>query len=1553
MFFKVMFKSGLLSILATIVPLSVATLLAQPKPSPEADLLFENRPAAFGNAIQEALAKNDPAQAYLHARAWKRIAPGEIAPLTSLATIYLAFDAPAAALDTLDEALVLGPDDDETRRILALRIQALAELRDSAATWANARAYLRSAEPGDAFAPVVTQMQWLAFGPLARMSPSAALTKRLAGTSARAPLTTVTIRDHSATLTPALYEACNQAIQSENAEAIARATRDFARYLLTAHYVADPERPGSSLTPISTYPDSLYILREMTAGDKPDAIALSLLQWAPQRPEPRFTFAGGTDENEDIEANGKDPRQDIETYLKTVATTWADLQKKLPGLLQAADAAQTASSIEDSLRELLSFQISQLRPLEAMIVHHTDRLNAWQNRQPAPISNSPLNQQLDGWINTLTSAPLILELQRRLDPALPDISPDAKALAVSLPYRLAQLFFAEADTAWTAPLRAIAQNPTSRLEDFDLLIARDLMTPELWARRLAVAEQQGDWSEIAWSGCETHANEPRALAAWLAPIIAENDALIDRALKALADGTDEEKSQALVDLKTGLARDPGHFAALRILYQHFLDLNQDAYAAGVLEMLWRLNPADFTVEDDALALAARAGHWRLLLSLADYRLARSDTDLAAHLHRQIAAVALGLGGLAADSTPALDGTVYMHQARVLHSMAFDLKNQKYEFFNNSLTGLTATVKELDFNHSDPVIRLWLALGLKINQSAFSTGGTKWENLGANAAPEMKAHLAFIRGDTKPDDYLAAFRGTADEGIALFLHQFLATQSLQSQLNQYALADLASRTDLPLLFRAKAAAARYIALTPLRASDPFYTASSTSNWDEVWSSLAPGQLLAALGEVKLPKAPATLPILRLTRPLRNPLVALDNTPNYSGRLWELDGVQVTARNKYNNRWTIEQGQLVALTHSSLAGRELRGEGSLWMESSDMTAVTGTLGQLVQVDVSAYNNALAVTRRWEALRLRAEEYTFRLGAAKADAPQANGRVVDALFVSHQSVPFNLLRDSALQIEDTRFYTPKPLGLTAGQGIFKNSRVTGAAQPALAAPIGLQITPLNLTGPADRTVSTAADLRQALGAALPGQRIDVAPGRILLDDGPIQVPHGVLLRGSTDSKNPTVLSVTPSSPTNPLVIINRGDSWIENLTLDVEISYTTGPGRKLALADTNGYRKALVANRDARPLLRNVSFESWARDDASRPAIVAEGAQVAINGRAPGTLQLAGNGRIDYIGHGPNSPIHLSGKGNAHFPNAAAVRYTIAGKDITFHGASSQPASLIYRDGAGDPRTLAWRSLARQNFVDTLDQLKAGLPGQLAAAGGTEARIEVIRAAAKRLGPLVRAAQLSSQETIKELAPRLNPVLTSRPDEFPFYMEVLHFRSRAFPTGSNLYIAHSQTFTPALRDRLKAHLNALVGSQHRRNGEFTSADRTNLMTFMSRYPVGSPNHARAMAAFNRGESAATFIATLNAEAAAKRRAAEYEARLAKQRQAEYERQLQAARTPPAPAKPTWWETYSAENPGGRYNSPSYTPGSANQQMRNYVRELDKKIYNQGRDYGKMRVY
>lgn len=1552
-----LFTSSLLTLLsaATHVP-------AQSIQPADASLLAERRPAAFAVAIQQALQNDDSGQAYLHARAWKRAAPNEIAPLTALAGAYLAFDAPAAALDTLDAALVLTPDAAETRRILALKIQTHAEMGDHPAAWANARAYLRTAAPDDAFAPVLSELQWSSFGPIVAAAPYAAVMERVAASPDPVPLTASRIQADSAAITAALDHACNLAYESNNEDAIARATSELMRYLLVAHYVQTPAQPNTSLAPLYDSPNLVHILRDLAAGDNPSGLALSLLEWTPQRSELHMDIAGDTGDDSDPDDNGDALRREIEKFLTSAPAAWRDLQQSLTQALRTADSARAPSEIEAALRDLITLQNTSLAQLTSQAINYSDGLRLWQEARTTPplATDTQFIEQLNAWAKTLETAPAIAELQRRLSPALPDDSPDASAIAVSLPHRLAQIFLREADAAWTAPLLAFEKIPAPRLEDFDVLIARDLMTPALWARRVTVAQQLNDWTEIAWSGVEARANDPAAIAAWLAPLITENDAAIARALQTLASGTDEQNARALADLETSLRRDPGHLAGLQTLYQSYLDRGDDSTASLILESLWRLSPTDFSVDDDTLALAARAGRWPLLLSLADYRLARSDTDLSAHLHRQVAAVALGLGGLAADSTPALDGTVYTNHARVLHSMAYELKTQNLKSFSDPLTGLKSTYELLGIENDDPVVRLWFALGLKLSNRTFGISGVKEETLATNVSPAMKAHLAFIRDD-KPDApaYLASFQGSADEGTALFLHHFIAAQLQPPTANQDALAALAERTDLPLFFRAKAAGAGnptlYAPNIPLRASDPYYTAAGTKNWDAVWSTLSPGQQLIALGEVQLPKDTATLPILRLSRPARNPLVALSNTQTYRSRLWELDGVRVSAKNSASTSWILEYGSVVAATRSSIQSRLFSGEGSLWLENSDLVFCNGQFAQLFQSDVKANKTNLRVTRRWEADLLRAEDTTVHLGATTAadDAPAVRAFVNDALFVNHESELFTLRPSATLRISDTRFYTQKPLGLSAGQVVFKNTRVTGVIQPALASAEGVQLTPLNLTGPADRTVSTAADLRQALGAAKPGQRIDVAPGRILLDDGPIQVPHGVVLRGSAEPKNPTILSVSPASPTSPLVIANRGDSWIEHLALDVEKAITKFGDREIGLADRLDNRRALVAQGDSRPLLRNLDFRGWSSRDRERQAIVAEGAQVSINSAVPTAITLSSDGRVDHVGSLNSSGLTITGTGDAYFSYAGLNEQVISGKGVRFHGSPAAPSQLVYRNGAGDPRTLAWRAIARQNLLDTLARMKTELPAQLNTAADTDARIALFDSAAARLGPLVRASQMTTGEIASAFSSGLNPALTSRPDEFPFYMEAFHLRSRAFTSSVFLYSAHAQTFAPAFRDRLKAHLNALVGSRQRTGGELTSADRSNLMTLMRQYPVGSPHHARALAAFTRGETATAFQSQLAQEAAVQRRIAENAAQLRRQQQLEWERQQRIAQTPPAPAKKSWWEDYQSQYPNGRYNSRGSTGGSADQQMRNYRHELNKRIYNTGRDYGQRRIY
>jgi hypothetical protein len=1548
-----MLNARLLVRLALIALPFVAFAKAQQLSPAEPGLLAERRPAAFANGVIEALQDDQPAQAYLHARAWKRVAPGEIAPLTAFASVYLAFDAPAAALDTLDAALALEPDPAETRRILALKIQTHARMADYPAAWANARSYLRTAAPDDAFAPLIAKLQWTCFAPIVATAPFNAVIARTENAPEKLPLTAAQISTHSGALTARFDDACNRAYKANNEAAIAEATTRLLRYLLVAHYVKNSARPDRAIAPLYDYPNVLYVVRDLAGGDNPSGIALSLLQWAPQRHSRELNYASDTEEEPATDEAGDALREEIRTFLAATPAAWRDLQQSFTQQLRAADAARTASEIETVLRDLILLQQNPLASLKSHAISAANRLRAWQAARttPAPATDTTLLEQLDQWAKTFESATIITGIERRLSPALPGDSPDAAALNASLPHRLAQLLLREADEAWSAPLLAFKKIPSPRLEDFDELIARGLMTPGLWSRRLDVARQLNDWTEIAWSGVETRTQDPGALAAWLAPLISENDAHIARALQSLTQAGDAPKALALADLETGLLRDPGHLAGLQTLYQSYLDRGDDSTAALILESLWRLSPADFAVSDETLALAARAGRWPLLLSLADYRIARSDTDLAAHLHRQVAAIALGYGGLAADSTPALDGTVYTNHARVLHSMAYELKTQSLGSFSDPLTGLESTYKLLGLENDDPVVRLWLGLGTKLTNRTFNIGGVKWEKLVENVSPAMKTHLDFIR-ETPADStaYLASFQGTAEEGTALFVHHFIEAELRPTTANRDALAALADRPDLPLFFRAKAAGAgtptAYSPNIPLRASDPYYTAAATKNWDAVWATLAPGQQLIALGDVQLPRDTATLPVLRLSRPPRHPLVPLSNTQNYNSRLWELDGVKITTRSRYGNPWQIAAGAVAALTRCSLTGSVFGGEGSLWIENSDFTHSSGQLGQLFQSDVKTVRNTLAITHRWEADLLRAEENTFQLGARAI--------VNNSLFVNHQSEPFKLLPAAALEITASRFYTQKPLGLAPAQTVFKNSRVTGAAQPALASATGVEITPLNLTGPADRTVATAADLRQALGATLPGQRIDVSGGRILLDDGPIQVPHGVILRGSSDPKNPTILSVTPARPTSPLIITHYGDSWIENLTLDVEKTTQDYNGRQLSIADRLSDRKALVAQHDSRPLLRNITFVGWSSLDRERHAIVSEGAQVSINGAAPRSLLLKSNGRIDHIGSLDSAGLNISGSGEAYFSYAAINTQVVSGPGVRFYGSPASPGQLVYRDGAGDARTLAWRAVASQNLRATLARLKEQLPAQLKAAPDLDARIALFRNAAARLGPLARAAQLNPQELAGAFASGINTAMSLRPDEFPYYMDAFHHRSRSFGQTVFVYAAHSQTFPPALRDRLKAHLNALVGIRQIRGGEFTSADRGNLMALMRNYPVGSPNHARAMAAFNRGVSATAFQQELQQEADARRRAAEYAAKLKRQQQLEWDRQRLAAQTPPAPVKKSWWENYQAQYPNGRYNSSNNSSGgSASQQMRNYLHDLDKKIYNAGRDYGDMRVY
>jgi hypothetical protein len=1503
--------------------------------------VFNRQPADYANAIHQALDADQPDQAYLQARAWTRAAPGDIPPLTALASVYLAFDAPAAALETIESALNLSPDPAETRRLQALKIQTLAELGQQPAAWANARDYLRKAGPDDIFAPIIIELQWSQFATYAG-HPYDNVLARLETSASSRPLAPEQVYDYLGNIFASLRENLSDAYKSKEAEKIDAAAYQLSRFLLRTHYLPDPANPGQSFRLLLKYPDRAECLYDIS----PIALGKSLREWAPSA-----LPVNDRDYNPRPNAPSEPPYDAADAFIAENEATFAELLPRIQKAIDKADAAASSSDMEAALESLLTLHDDELSEFRDSVKYEVALLDAWIEYYDYPKTEH--SETLETWLKIVTNGPVVTELNKRLDPDL-----DHKTNA-SLLRRLATAYESEAatdpndllarvssslqTTPTEDPLERISNTDASTIEDFDIAIAQGIMTPAFWTKRLEVAKQLQDSDEIIWSTYEALASQPAKLAAWLAPLIAENDARIDAALTRLDNATTEEKANAILALKEALSFDPGHIGGLNALYAHFIETEQDDFASPVLESLWSLSPNDFVVDDNALALAARTANWNLLLSLSDDRIRKSDTDLVAHLHRQIAALALGYKGLVADSTPAFNGTAYMHQGRVLHWLAFKPNEKDYMAYVDPVTGLELTYDQMGIDHNDPVARLWFALGPK--NAKGEPLDAKWERLYEGAAPDMISHLDYIQKKLEANDYLASHRGTPSESTALFVHHLMRARAFPAVANQSELAALALRQDLPLFLRAKAASVQTDAQQPtLRASDPVYAGENVSDWPAIWANLLPGQKIIPLGIIQLPENPATLSILRLSRPASSGLVRFPQDATIRSRLWELDGGLVFK----SKDWQLANGQLVTLKNSLIESCTLTGEGSIWVESSDIVNTAATLKSLVQTDVQMTRCALYIKHDWTADLLRCDE-----SIADLNAPNTIAHIEQSVFVNHQYDFFRTAPSTRINIMNTRFYTQKPIGLDPKQTTFTNSRLVGLEHPELKDQPGLKHTALNLTGPANFTASNAAELAAATKAAKSGDRIDLTSSKIILDRF-VPINAGVLLRGAKDG---TTLISPFEIKIDPLISIRDGDAWIENLTLDVERGSATVGVREVRLVDKYNDRSAVYAGANTFPFLRAITFGRWQMSPQNDYAIVVDGAQLTLNGDAPSGIKLSSGGRFDHLAYNGTGSITLAGSGMANFSHIKNRRYEIDGKNLDFNGAPYFPQNIGYSGGSGDPRILAWRQAARDHFTATLERLQAQLPQQLDRAGNLDERIRIFNITARQLSPIVKVTQESDPTIARAFAKYLNPAFSSRPAEFPFYMEAFYFSTRAFPDTVWLANAHSKTFDPNLRDRYKAHLSAMVDNQKRLPRGFTSSDRNDLFTYMRDFPVGDAYHQRAMAAFSRGEDPAIFAFAVAQERERQRQQLAYQAELERQRERQLEQQRRDAKAQALarinPPKKSWWETYSSANPRGSYNGSNSTGGSADQQMRNYRNQLNKNIYNAGRDYGQQRVY
>src|SRR5690606_6900350 len=153
-----------------------------------------------------------------------------------------------------------------------------------------------------------------------------------------------------------------------------------------------------------------------------------------------------------------------------------------------------------------------------------------------------------------------------------------------------------------------------------------------------------------------------------------------------------------------------------------------------------------------------------------------------------------------------------------------------------------------------------------------------------------------------------------------------------------------------------------------------------------------------------------------------------------------------------------------------------------------------------------------------------------------------------------------------EDSRIYDSRALDTCFNQIVLKNAYLSGAAQPQLAITSRHQFTPPKLDRYATQQAANHPEHPKDLAKVQPSDRIDLAPGTFVVEQE-LKLPAGILLRGSADAKNPSVLAVPNASKLDPILTAAAGDLWLENLVVRVESGTRDG----FKIADSRRDRKA----------------------------------------------------------------------------------------------------------------------------------------------------------------------------------------------------------------------------------------------------------------------------------------------------------------------------------------------------------------------------------------------
>lgn len=1548
--------------------------------------------AAYAAAVVAALEARQPAEAYTLARAWQRRSPAHFGPASALARAYLAFGAPAAAVETVERALALAPSVAAARELLAIKVRAHAEAGEPLAALANAAEALRlHGEPDEAFTASLVAFQWAAYATaVAEPALRAAEARAAAPAFPRSPFLTRDILLHRQTALHADFLRRLASPGNDDPGAFA----ELLRYLALNEYFGPWADPAGVAPPLAEHPELRALVTPRLQGADLPVYGRWVRDNLPASP------ADGAPS-----PAGRDATPELPGFLANADAAWASLRPRLEEAVRRADAARSIAEIEsawDGLERLLRGPLAGFRgDIDALAAHldtHPDaapaaalaRFARWRELRRDPlILAGELRGTRPASGNAVVAEADLEQVMRDQGGSLLEHQMTETEAAPSLFRRWARAVIDAEEARLAAARETLANNTAPRLEEFDVFLAQELMTPELWRARLRAAERAGAWAEQVWSAHHAFAEDPATLDAFLRPRLEECRAALAAAVRTLDADDLSARGDALGRVLDGLAHDPANLPARLALLRTFLRAGLDAAAHEQLAIIWRLHLPNLTPDSDMLALALRVGDWPLLLEIADARVVADDGDVEAHFHRQLAATALGIPQLVVDSATALDGTVFHTRSRLLLWMEPGLLERRSaaNLFNVDAIGLKDVVDLLGTADEDPSARVWLGLLLARYPDAFATPGLlSWDVLERGASPTARRHLAFLRGELGEPTYLGAEHDAADAATARFVVRYRARGRFAAGEDLTALAEVARDAALPTLLRAAAvgAASQMSDSGPMtmRAASRRHISPRTRDWAAVWSSLAPGQRAVVYTAPDLASAPAE-------RALRVEALSGAALVMPAGRLevaslLELRRIHVRGDGAgVAPAWQVRNGRLLAVEEAFLSGQNVNtGErrsapnqrGHLWIEDVEWKDSVLAAAHVWIDDAFLSSTPLHVGRRLDALGIHAPALGLNLGGLSNvwGRTHAHARFANSVLRVVGGDTFSIVPGSTVHVEDCTLIDRQPDaeradGLASAAVSVGASRLVTSRGDAASAPAGFEARVVDRADAVTRQVSTTAELVRALQLASSGDRIFVRGG-VYEVDRTLRVPAGVSLVGNfpAGGSPPTVLRVDARRDVDPVVHVEGGLATFTRLVFEVT-HRGTDAASGLRLADTQPRRRAIVASGGAHLVLEGITFPGW--DGERRPAVVADRAHVVALDVLRQPAAVAAGGVVSLLGGFGRGGIgtFYEGSGHIHAPYLGDGGFgegvTVRGGNLHLHHRAPVAFYVRYAEGGGSARELARRDRAQRQLLQSFASAAPALEADLAAAGGAEERAERLVHHVRAHAHLIRAAKLPAPELADAFARYINPALLRHPGELPLLVDLLDRENLWL--GYAFLEAHFETFPPEQRVRIETF--AGVRRAAVRRGDASETQRAEGLAFLNAFPPGNALHARAMEAARAGVTLAAFRETLAREAELARRMAEIaaaalrereiqEARLAGERaaarwiQQEQERAAAAAAARSAGVSTgglmgsSWSFSSSASTP--------YTP-SATRQLQDFSRQLDIRIHNTGRDYGEGRRY